>query len=65
VLALTKADLLALPAAVARFNGFYTERGPFIMMNSMRVLIAMAFGAAIVLAALIGALVAYLRRRRA
>ena len=65
VLALTKADLLALPAAVAGFNGLYTERGPFIMMNSMRVLIAMAAGAAVVLAALIGALVAYLRRRRA
>jgi hydroxyacylglutathione hydrolase len=64
VLQLTKDDVLALPAAVASFNGFYTERGPFIMENSMRILLAMAAGAALVLALLVTALVMYIRRRR-
>jgi hydroxyacylglutathione hydrolase len=68
VLQLTKDDLLALPAAVSRFNGFYTTSGTtsgkFIMLNSMRVLIAQAIGAAVVLLAVILAVVFYIRRRR-
>ena len=39
-LALAKADALALPAALARFNGFYTETGPFILENPSHILIA-------------------------
>ena len=40
-LALSKADALALPAALARFNGFYTETGPFIIENPIHNLIAL------------------------
>jgi glyoxylase-like metal-dependent hydrolase (beta-lactamase superfamily II) len=64
VLRLTKDDLLALPAAVSSFNGFYTTSGKFIMLNSMRVLVAQAIGAAAVLIAVILAVVFYIRRRR-
>jgi hydroxyacylglutathione hydrolase len=64
VLQLTKDDLLALPAAVSRFNGFYTTSGKFIMLNSMRVLVAQAICAAVILIAVILAVVFYIRRRR-
>ena len=39
-LPLSKQDLLALPAHLARFNGFYTQDGMFIMFNQYRVLAA-------------------------
>jgi hydroxyacylglutathione hydrolase len=65
VLQLTKDDLLALPAAVASFNGFYTQTGSFIMMDQIRILIAFAIAATIILIALIAALIIYLRRRKA
>jgi hydroxyacylglutathione hydrolase len=65
VLEMSKADVLALPAALDRFNGFYSESGGFIMLDQMRVLIAEAIAALLVLGALIALLVAYLRRRRA
>jgi glyoxylase-like metal-dependent hydrolase (beta-lactamase superfamily II) len=64
-LEMTKADLLALPAAVSSFNGFYTRSGQFVMMNSMRVLIAMAVLAGVVLLAVLASLFVYIRRRRA
>ncbi|MGA7292316.1 MAG: MBL fold metallo-hydrolase [Terriglobales bacterium] len=64
VLQMTKDDLLALPAAIRSFNGFYTVRGNFIMMNSMRILIAEAMLAAVVLALIIWMLIRYIRRRR-
>jgi glyoxylase-like metal-dependent hydrolase (beta-lactamase superfamily II) len=63
VLPMTKDDLLALPDALSSFNGFYTVHGQFIMMNSMRILIAFAVGALLVLIMLIWALVRFLRRR--
>jgi hydroxyacylglutathione hydrolase len=63
-LLMTKADLLALPAAVSGFNGFYTTSGGFILMNSMRVLIALAVGALVVVIGLVWGLVLFLRRRR-
>jgi hydroxyacylglutathione hydrolase len=63
-LELTKDDLLALPAAVSSFNGFYTTSGKFIMLNSMRVLVAQAICAAAILIAVILAVVFYIRRRR-
>lgn len=65
VLQLTKEDLLALPIAVGRFNGFYTRSGNFIMMNSTRVLVAFAAFAFLVLIGLVMVLVLYVRRRRA
>lgn len=64
VLQMSKEDLVALPAAVGSFNGFYTVRGNFIMMNSMRILIAEALLAGIVLALLVWVLVRFLRRRK-
>jgi hydroxyacylglutathione hydrolase len=64
VLQLTKADLLALPAAVDRFNGFYDEQGQFIMINQMRVLIAEAIVALLVLSGLVWLVVRWFRGRR-
>ena len=64
VLQMTKNDLLALPAAVRSFNGFYSVRGNFIMMNSMRVLAVEAMLVVIVLAAIVWILVRYIKRRR-
>lgn len=62
VLELTKDDLLALPAALRSFNGFYTVHGQFVMMNQMRILIAWAALAFVVLVALVSIVVHYLRR---
>jgi hydroxyacylglutathione hydrolase len=62
-LQMSKDDLLALPGAIASFNGFYTVRGSFIMMNSMRILIVFAVGALLVLATLVWGLIRLLRRR--
>ena len=64
VLQLTKDDVVALPAAIRSFNGFYTVRGEFTMENSMRILIALAVLALVVALALIWMLVRYIRRRR-
>jgi hydroxyacylglutathione hydrolase len=63
-LPMTKDDLLALPAAISSFNGFYTKSGSFVMMNSMRILIALAVAAGLVLIVLVLVLVLYLRRRK-
>ena len=64
VLQMTKNDLLALPAALRSFNGFYTVSGNFIMMNSIRILIAEVVLAGVVLAAIVWTLVRSIRRRR-
>jgi glyoxylase-like metal-dependent hydrolase (beta-lactamase superfamily II) len=64
VLQMTKADLLALPAAVSNFNGFYTRSGKFLMMNSIRILVAEAVLALSLLAALVVMVFRYVRRRR-
>ena len=64
VLQMTKDDLLALPAAVRSFNGFYTVRGHFVMMNSMRILSVEGIGALLVLIVLATLLVKFIRRRR-
>ena len=66
VLQMTKSDLLSFPAAVASFNGFYTTYGPFTMMNSMRILIAVSVFALLSLIVLGVLLVrSILRRKRA
>jgi hydroxyacylglutathione hydrolase len=63
-LQLTKDDVAALPAALRKFNGFYTESGPFVMENGLRILIAVAAAALLVLA-LLGILIyRFIRRRR-
>jgi len=63
VLEMTKDDLLALPAALRNFNGFYTHSGNFILIDSMRILIVCAGLAGVILIALVWILVRYLRRR--
>lgn len=64
VLQMTKSDLLALPAAVARFNGFYTTYGQFTMMNSLRLLGAVTAFALLALVALGALLVRWILKRR-
>jgi hydroxyacylglutathione hydrolase len=64
VLQLTKQDLLALPAIVSSFNGFYNQNGVFVLYSQSRLLLAFGF---ILIAALVafGMLVCwYLRRRK-
>ena len=63
-LQLTKADVLALPAALRGFNGFYTRTGDFVIENPIRNLIAVAGGALAILAALGIWLFRFIRRRR-
>lgn len=63
-LPMTKADLLALPAAVDAFNGFYTTRGSFIMMDQIRVLIAEVIVALVVVGGLVWLIVRWFRARR-
>lgn len=62
-LQLTKDDVAALPAALRTFNGFYTETGPFVMENGLRILIVAAIAALIALA-LLGIWIHRLIRRR-
>src|SRR5262249_53707361 len=62
-LQMSKDDLLALPAAIRSFNGFYTERGKFTMENSIHILIALAVLVLVVVAVLAWLLVRYFRRR--
>ncbi len=64
-LALGKADVLALPAALEKFNGFYTETGSFMIMNPMHNLEAMAAGVVLVLALLGWLLYRLVKRIRA
>lgn len=63
VLQLTKEDVLALPAALRSFNGFYTNTGDFVIVNPVRNLVTVASGALAVLVAL-GILLFRLFRRR-
>lgn len=63
-LQLTKDDLAALPAALGKFNGFYTESGPFVMENGLRILIAAAVAVILVLVILGILIYRFIRRRR-
>ena len=56
--------LLALPAAIRSFNGFYSKSGNFIMMNSIRVLIAEATLVLVAAVVLVWILLRYIRRRK-
>jgi len=64
VLQMSKDDLLALPAAVSSFNGFYSRSGKFILSNPVHNLIVVAVLSALVLFALVLALVRYIRWRK-
>ena len=61
VLQLTKDDLLALPSAIRGFNGFYTTRGPLILMNSVHILILSGVLVVVVLIGLVWLLIRYVR----
>ena len=63
VLELTKDDVLALPAAARRFNGFYTEREQVLLENPMRIAVAVAALLGAFLAAVVWAAVRQVRRR--
>ena len=63
-LQLSKNDLLALPAALRNFNGFYTVTGPFVIENPLRLLITAAVAALLVLAGLGVLLYRFFRLRR-
>jgi glyoxylase-like metal-dependent hydrolase (beta-lactamase superfamily II) len=64
-LQLAKADALALPAALRKFNGFYTKTGGFVIDNPTRNLVAIAVAAVAILAALGILLYRFIRRSRA
>jgi len=64
VLQMTKDDLLALPAAIRSFNGFYSKSGNFIMMNPIRILIAEALLVLLAAAFLAWIIIRYIRRHK-
>lgn len=64
-LELAKDDLLALPSALADFNGFYSRHANFVITNPVHNLAGLGAGAALVLALLAWALVYLFRQRRA
>src|SRR5205823_3002059 len=63
-LQLSKQDLLALPAIVEGFNGFYAKRGVYVLVNQNRILMLLGVGAVIILAGIILILRALWRRLR-
>lgn len=64
-LPLHKEDVLALPAALGRFNGFYTETGGFMIMDPIHNLEALAAAVLLVLGILGYLLYRLVRRLRA
>jgi glyoxylase-like metal-dependent hydrolase (beta-lactamase superfamily II) len=52
-LALDKADVLALPGALADFNGFYSRHDHFVITNPKRNLMTLAAGVVLVLVAIV------------
>ncbi len=60
-LALSKDDVLALPAALADFNGFYAKHDHFVVTNPKRNLRTMVIGVVLVLAGIVWG---WLRMRR-
>lgn len=64
VLQLTKQDLLALPAIISSFNGFYSTNGMFVLYSQTRILLALGFILIVVVVALGMLLRSYLRRRK-
>ena len=63
-LELAKADLLALPAAFADFNGFYARHEHFAISNPIHILSALAIAALMVLVLVAWGVVRVLGRRR-
>ncbi|WP_233842506.1 MBL fold metallo-hydrolase [Dyella sp. 2HG41-7] len=63
-LPLEKDDLLALPARIAKFNGFYTQDGVFVMLDQGRVLAAGLAVIVLALGTVITLLWRHIRRRK-
>jgi len=63
-LALPKADLLALPAALEAFNGFYETLDSFVLLAPIRLLWVAGLGVLLVVGALVGLVVRAIRRWR-
>ena len=63
-LPLGKAELLALPAALQAFNGFYLRSGGFVLVDPMHNLIAAAAAVLIGLLVLVSGAVCFFRRRK-
>ncbi len=63
-LALDKADVLALPAALADFNGFYARHEHFVVTNPKRNLLTVVVGIVLLLVGLVGGWRLMRRRRR-
>jgi glyoxylase-like metal-dependent hydrolase (beta-lactamase superfamily II) len=63
-LVLPKADLLALPAALDAFNGFYETRGAFVLLAPIRLLWVAGLGALLVIGALGWLIMRVIRRWR-
>lgn len=63
-LPMSKADVLALPATLQAFNGFYLRRGKFVVLDPVHNLIAIAAAALMVLAALASGAIYFFRRRK-
>jgi hydroxyacylglutathione hydrolase len=60
-LALDKADVLALPAALADFNGFYARHDHFVITNPKRNLLTLVAGVVLLIVGVVGG---WLRMRR-
>lgn len=63
--ALSKDDVLGLPQALARFNGFYGSSGSYVIMNPGRDLLGIAAAAVAAAGILLLLLVRWRRRRKA
>jgi glyoxylase-like metal-dependent hydrolase (beta-lactamase superfamily II) len=64
-LELTTADVLALPAALADFNGFYASHDNFLLSNPKRNLLVLGIAVVVILALAVWGLRRLWRRRRA
>lgn len=62
-LALPKADLLTLPAALDAFNGFYATHGSLVLLSPLHLLWVVLLGAVLVVGALVWLSVRVIRRR--
>lgn len=63
-LAMTKADVLALPATLAKFNGFYRRIDNFIMIDPMRDLLVAVIAVVLVFVALMAGVILVFKRWR-
>ena len=64
VLALSKDDVLGLPAALADFNGFYAQHANYVLTNPKRNLLVVAMAVVLALALTVGGWRRMRRRKR-